>query len=155
MDNLLNIMQGLNGKASADLISSAIVNAVEDGGANPLEVKIKAKILQEALAKAIKEIDFYALAEAEKYGKAGDSLHGAKFSLAEVAVKYDYQSCKDKYYEELLEKQEDLNEEFKQREKMLKTITKPTAVIHPDTGESYEIYPAKKYSTTSVKISLL
>ena len=74
MDNLLTIMQGLNGKASADLISSAIVNAVEDGGANPLEVKIKAKILQEALAKAIKEIDFYALAEASIAPKSKSSL---------------------------------------------------------------------------------
>jgi hypothetical protein len=155
MDNLLTIMQGLNGKASADLISSAIINAVDEGGANPLEVKIKAKILQEALAKAVKEIDFYALAEAEKYGKAGDSLHGAKFSVAEVGTKYDYQSCKDLYYQELLEKQEDLNEEFKMREKFLKAITKPTAVIHPDTGESYEINPPVKYSTTQVKIKLL
>ena len=38
--NLINILQGLNGKASADAISSAIIQSVEDGAANPLEVKI-------------------------------------------------------------------------------------------------------------------
>jgi hypothetical protein len=153
--NLINILQGLNGKASADAISSAIIQSVEDGAANPLEVKIKAKIMQEALASAVKEIDFYAQAEAEKYGRAGDTLHGAKFSIAEVGSRYDYQSCKDLYYQELLEKQADLDELFKEREKFLKAITKPTAVIHPDTGESYEINPPVKYSTTQVKIKLL
>lgn len=54
---------------------------------------------------------------------------------------YDFSNCGDAEFELLSDNQVEINEAIKDREKYLKTITKPTEVIDEDTGEVVLLNP--------------
>jgi len=85
---------------------------------------------------------------------------GTKFSLAETGTKYDYSSCGDPLYDNLIAKKKVIDEEVKSRETFLKTIKDFMIVSIPDpeTGELQEnitITAPIKTSNSSYKVALL
>ena len=122
------------------------------GDYNPLDVELKLKAMEETIKqlRADEDIKQFVLAEAEKYGKSFE-WRGAKMSVREVGVKYDYATTGDSEWAMLDAEIKELTEKKKAREKFLQAIP-VTGTVSPETGEM--IYPPARTSTTSIAVTL-
>ena len=122
------------------------------GEYNPLDVELKLKAMEETIKqlRSDEEIRAFVLSEAEKYGKSFE-WRGAKMSIREVGVKYDYSSTGDSEWAILDAQIKELSEKKKAREKFLQAVP-ASGTVSPETGEM--IYPPAKISTTSIAVTL-
>lgn len=122
------------------------------GEYNPLDVELKLKAMEETIKqlRSDEEIRAFVLSEAEKYGKSFE-WRGAKMSIREVGVKYDYASSGDSEWALLDAQIKELTEKKKAREKFLQAIP-DMGTVSPETGET--IYRPAKTSTTSIAVTL-
>lgn len=136
-------------KASVKSFVERIKSEVLSGEKDPLEFSVIFKSLEEIVKelRSDKDIKETILDEAAKYGNKTFEAKGAKFTIRDSA-RYDYSS--DEKWRELNAEVTKLKEKIKKREEMLKSLT--DEVADPETGEI--IYPAVKYSTTSVSVTL-
>ena len=96
----------------------------------------------------------YLLNAAEKHGKKFQ-YQNAEFIIKEVGTKYNYDNCDDVELKELTQQAEIINEKLKARQDFLKKVPHAGMVItNKETGETYEVYPPFKTSTTAVAVSL-
>jgi hypothetical protein len=93
-----------------------------------------------------------ALNEISQYEK-NSVIKGSEFSIVEAGVKYDYSNCNDLEYNTLNTQLEALKSTLKDRETFLKSIKQPLQMIDENSGEVYIIYPPKKSSTTTLKVT--
>jgi nucleotidyltransferase/DNA polymerase involved in DNA repair len=93
-----------------------------------------------------------ALNEISKFEKNA-VIKGSEFSIVEAGVKYDYSECNDIEYNMLNTKLEALKSTLKDRETFLKSIKQPLQMIDETSGEVYTIYPPKKTSSTTLKVT--
>ena len=92
--------------------------------------------------------------ECEKYGKGESPGYlGAVIQIKETGVKYDFSVCNDPVYERLVEERKIIDEQCKEREKYLKTLSKSKTEIDEDTGDIFQLFPPAKQSTTSYSIT--
>jgi hypothetical protein len=80
-------------------------------------------------------------------------IKGSEFSIVEAGVKYDYSECNDIEYNTLTTQIEALKSTLKDRETFLKSIKQPMQMIDENSGEVFTIYPPKKSSTTTLKVT--
>ena len=122
------------------------------GDYNALDVELKLKAMEETIKQLRSDGDIrkFVLSEAEKYGRSFE-WRGAKMSIREVGVKYDYASTGDSEWALLDAEIKELAEKKKIREKFLQAIP-PTGTVSPKTGEM--IYAPVKTSTTSIAVTL-
>ena len=80
-------------------------------------------------------------------------IKGSEFSIVEAGVKYDYSDCNDLEYNSLSIQLEALKSTLKDRETFLKSIKQPMQMIDENSGEVFTIYPPKKSSTTTLKVT--
>ena len=122
------------------------------GDYNPLDVELKLKAMEEMIKQLRSDEDIrqFVLAEAERHGKSFE-WRGAKMSIREVGVKYDYASTGDSEWALLDAEIKELTEKKKAREKFLQAMP-VTGTVSPETGEM--IYPPSKTSTTSIAVTL-
>lgn len=122
------------------------------GDYNPLDVELKLKAMEETIKqlRSDEEIRAFVLSEAEKYGKSFE-WRGAKMSIREVGVKYDYAATGDSEWAILDAQIKELSEKKKAREKFLQAIP-DMGTVSPETGET--IYRPAKTSTTSIAVTL-
>lgn len=116
-------------------------NEILSGIANPIDIAIQLKAMEDIVKKLRADADIRDLiiSEAEKYGKTFET-NGAKFSIRQ-SVTYEYNDSKI----------DQLKEEIKQRQEMLKNLS--FEVVDPETGEL--LTPAIKKSTDSIAIQLM
>lgn len=93
-----------------------------------------------------------ALNEISQYEKNA-VIKGSEFSIVEAGVKYDYSGCNDLEYNVLNTQIEALKSTLKDRETFLKSIKAPMQIIDETSGEVYTIYPPKKTSSTTLKVT--
>lgn len=93
-----------------------------------------------------------ALNEISQYEK-NSVIKGSEFSIVEAGVKYDFSDCNDLEYNTLSIQLEALKSTLKDRETFLKSIKEPLQLIDETSGECYTIYPPKKTSTTTLKVT--
>ena len=93
-----------------------------------------------------------ALNEISNYEKNA-VIKGSEFSIVEAGVKYDYSDCNDLEYNKLTTQLEALKSTLKDRETFLKSIKEPLQMIDENSGEVYTIYPPKKTSSTTLKVT--
>ena len=122
------------------------------GEYNPLDVELKLKAMEETIKqlRSDEEIRAFVLSEAEKYGKSFE-WRGAKMSIREVGVKYDYAASGDSEWALLDAQIKELTDKKKAREKFLQAIP-DMGTVSPETGET--IYRPAKTSTTSIAVTL-
>ena len=122
------------------------------GDYNPLDVELKLKAIEEITKqlRADEDIRAFVLKEAEKYGKSFE-WKGAKMSIREVGVKYDYATTGDSTWAMLDAEEKAIKEQKKAREKFLQAVP-PNGTVSPETGEL--IMPPAKSSTTSIAVTL-
>jgi hypothetical protein len=116
----------------------------------------KGIVILRALKKAIEDAEekLYddVVEEIFKYGKEGASIHGAKITIKEVGVKYDFENCADVIWNDLNNQIKELTDKRKEREAFLKTLTKQFTYVDDSTGEIITINPAIRKSTTGFVI---
>ena len=93
-----------------------------------------------------------ALNEISQYEK-NSVIKGSEFSIVEAGVKYDYSDCNDLEYNTLTIQLEALKSTLKDRETFLKAIKQPLQMVDETSGECYTLYPPKKTSTTTLKVT--
>ena len=122
------------------------------GDYNPLDVELQLKAMEETIKQLRSDEDIrqFVLSEAEKHGKSFE-WRGAKMSVREVGVKYDYASSGDSEWAMLDAEIKELTEKKKAREKFLQAIP-DMGTVNPETGET--IYRPAKTSTTSIAVTL-
>lgn len=147
------LLDSISGKSHVNALVEALTFNVSEGITNPLEFRVKAKMLIESLEQSIKLTNDDAMTEQMKHGKRAE-MFGAVVDAVETGVKYDYSSTGDSewvMFDNLVAKYTDKR---KQRESFLKTLTKPTHVVDDVTGEIMTINPPIKTSSTTLKITL-
>jgi len=119
---------------------------------NPLDVKLQLKAMEETIKQLQDDDDIrsFIMTEAEKYGKSFE-WRGAKMSIREVGVKYDYATSGDSEWAMIDAEIKELTEKRKAREKFLQNIPE-SGTVSPETGE--QIYRPAKSSTTSIAVTL-
>lgn len=122
------------------------------GDYNPLDVELQLKAMEETIKQLRSDEDIrqFVLSEAEKHGKFFE-WRGAKMSIREVGVKYDYSTSGDSEWAILDAQIKELTEKRKAREKFLQNIPE-MGTVSPETGET--IYRPAKSSTTSIAVTL-
>lgn len=125
------------GKQERKDMIAALKEDILSGKYDLLEMEIRLKSIEDIINSIRKDSDIsgYVIEEAEKYQK-GDVVHGASVTVMSRKT-YDYTSCNDSVYNDLIAQQKQLSDVIKAREAVLRTG------INPDTGE-YINKPAEK-----------
>lgn len=139
--------------SSKELLKSAFADIKEQllsGETSPMKVAIMLKAGEDLFKdlRADEDVRRMILKEAEKNGKSF-AEYGAKFEIKEAGVKYDFTGCNDSVWNELNAKLDNLKEEIKARELILKAHKEAWA-----TSDGEMIYPPGKSSTTTVAVTL-
>lgn len=135
--------------ASALELANNAIEAVVNGEVDPITAHINICRMEQAI-KLYKDNDRVrdiTLRELSKYGKA-HQFGDCRLEEAEVGTKYDYTSCADSRYTEMVKLRETLDIDIKDREKMLKNLPH-SGMADPETGEL--LFPPSKTSKTSIK----
>lgn len=130
------------------------VSEVEAGMIDPLHLLIYLKTMQKICEGIEKKIKDSSLSEANKYPGKSFEFNGAYVSKEELGTKYDYENCQDKIWEMWDAKAKDAATAKKTREAFLKTIKEPFAYTDTETGETWQINPPIKTSTSGIKITI-
>ncbi len=139
METLSIIQQFSLTKTQIDVLARRVLEEIDDGNHNPLNIFICLKAMEELVKRLKDGMAGVVIQEAKKYGKQFDYL-GSRIQLSERRT-YDFSD--DSAWCEL-------DKTKKQREEMLKHITQPVA--DPETGEM--IYPAQFKITPVITITL-
>lgn len=133
-------------KAGIKLFADAIVTAVMDGNADPLDVRIRIDSI-EKIIKAVKDDVSYkdaTLDQADLWPEKTFEKDGVKFTKAESA-KYDYSD--DPTWLLLKEREGQAAQDRKDLEAVLKALKEPTEI------NGVMSYPPSKKATTYVKLT--
>jgi hypothetical protein len=134
--------------------AQSVVNNAKEGLINPLKLHLQVKCLEDLIKQITSNPDYKELTldEAYKYGKAFEQFN-AKFEIKEMGVKYDFTTCGDPIMNGLLEQQETLEQQIKERQKFLKGIpSEGLQTLIED--EVVTLYAPVKTSTTTISVNL-
>ena len=154
MENNKSILfSGPESKSQVQIFAQQIIDQVESGSLDALEVDIRSKALIDALSQIIKSIANLTLAEADKHGKSFE-YKNAKIQVKELGSKWHYDKSNDSKYFSIKSNIEKLDIERKDRETFLKSLKQKTSILDEETGELIEVFPPYKTSTTGVVVTL-
>ena len=148
--NVLNMVP--QNKRDITRVAAFIVSSVIAGDANPLEIDVKLRYLEELISQVRSNTKMKAeiLEEAEKYPEKTFQAYGVEITKTSRGS-YDYKSCGDSFYDGVIQELEELNGYRKEREKLLQNLKENLVV--KETGEI--ISPPQKSSTDSIRVKLL
>lgn len=153
-DRMTQIIKILpNTKAEVIATSQDLIEGLESGEINPLELAKFRKCMTVLLEEIKPVLDKYALDEAEKYGNKFE-LHGVKFEIRQFGTTFSFDNCNDPIYERLLSDFENAKVALDERKEVLKALKTSMEVIDPMTGDVRTAYPPVKRSTTATAVSL-
>ena len=141
---ILNVAPELS-KAAIQSASESIMSKVEAGELKPLDVWMKITTLSKLSEDLKEKLRGLVRSEAETIGKTFD-YQGAKIELSESGVTYDYTNCNDPEWT-------DLKAKLKEREAFLKNVHGIMTLVDRGSGESYDINPPIKKSTSTIKVT--
>jgi len=140
-------------KIQAQIFAQQIIEEVESGNIDSLDVHIRCKALILSLNQVIESIESKTLAEAEKHGKSFD-FKNARIEVKELGSKWHFDKSNDSKYFWIKSKLEKWDTERKDRETFLKSLKQKTSILDEETGELIEVFPPYKTSKTGVVITL-
>lgn len=141
-----------------------VIEQLENGNADPLQIHVFLKNLEQIFKTFTDEKVGKDLAARYRTAlmfavdtEPGNQFekYNAKFQVKETGVKYDETVCNDPVITKLLQEQEHIDNEVKERMEFLKTIPEGGLVVtDQETGETTTIYKPAKSSTTTVSVTL-
>lgn len=154
IEKLIKKNQDLS-KTAANELAEELFNQIQEGESDPLVILARLQFISFAVDEAITKIRKTAVSEVEKYGNEGRSgvvKHGVTFRIKEVGVRYDYKNTQR--WNEIKAEEDKIAESRKDLETRLKTLKSKETVVNEDTGETFELFPPLKSSSTTVEITL-
>ena len=129
--------------------------ALDNGDLSPLELAIRMKWMQEYMKKAKATLTPHVLTDINKYAKGEDiTCFGSRIDRMEASIEYEYADCGDVVWDALQLAKKGHDELIKQREKFLQSIKGQQTLVDDSTGEVYTVFPPKKTSTSTYKVTL-
>lgn len=154
-NNPISALRLMPNKASeVARFSKGIIEAVQNGYANPIEVLVMLRSLEAVSELVREEIEEQIVREADKYTEKKFEAFGALVEKAEVGTKYSYDTSNDVEWERLKTDFETAKAKLSERETFLKALKEPMTVLNEETGEVTKIVPPAKRSKPGVKIYL-
>lgn len=139
-------------KKQIEVFASQLENGLINGQIIASDLLRFQKAMEKVFEKIKPTLIENALNEISKFEK-NPIIKGSEFSIVEAGVKYDYSDCNDLEYNSLSIQLEALKSTLKDRETFLKSIKQPLQLIDETSGECYTVYPPKKTSTTTLKVT--
>jgi len=129
--------------------------ALDNGDLNPEELAIRVKWMEEYIKEAKEAIRPHVLDCIGKYTKGEDiTRYGSRIEPMEAGTRYDYSGCGDVVWDALQLAKKGHDDLIKQREKFLQSIKGQQTLVDDSTGEVYTVFPPKKTSTSTYKVTL-
>jgi hypothetical protein len=129
--------------------------ALDNGELNPLELAIRMKWMEDYMKEAKEAIRPHVLTSVNKYTKGEEiACYGSRIEPMEAGTRYDYSGCGDVVWNELQKAKEAHDKLIKEREKFLQSIKGQQTLVDDSTGEVYTVFPPKKTSTSTYKVTL-
>jgi|APGre2960657404_1045060.scaffolds.fasta_scaffold09785_8 hypothetical protein len=155
MSTILEAFENLPfGKEEVGAFSAQLNEAIENGEIDPLRFKIFVKGMETVFANIKETLDREARNAAEQHGGKEVKVHGATVLLVEAGTKYDYSNCNHPMYSAYQTEEKKYGEMRKALEKTLQSLKGKTIMGDPETGESFEVFPPVKQSTSTLQIRL-
>lgn len=141
-------------QTQVDVFSDQLIQSVQNGEVNPIEILVQLKAFEKVSERVMKEIKPNVLREAGKYPGSSFEFNGNKIEKAELGTKYNYDTCNDPVYKQLMEEGKALSEKIKAREAFLKSLPGQTTIVDDGSGEVITLSPPLKTSAYGVKVSI-
>jgi len=138
-------------KETIATVAQQVVEKVREDG-NVLETITCIDAIGDICKKVREGLEADVLDSLQHHPKGIALILGAKIEAAEVGVKYDYSGCPK--WAELKAQSDSIAAQIKQREALLKTLSKPMVETDSDSGDTIEVLPPSKTSKSSFKITL-
>ena len=139
-------------KAEIEAYSANVKELALSGDVDIIKMARSIKVMEKIVKQFNddKDIQDSIVREAEKYGKG----ELPEIQIREVGNKTDYAVCNHPQYNRICSEIDSLTEQKKSLELYLKSITKPTNFIYPETGEEVILNPLVKTSTTKAVFTI-
>ncbi len=132
--------------------AAKIINDIEDGKINPLNVKLLCKTMEEISEKINEGTKEHQKREAAKYGDKPFAYFGSEMHFTATKTEYDYTMCNDPELSDMQKELKALQDRVKARQEFLKKIQdEEVVVIH---GEAVTLYAPSKRQWHGVKTTL-
>jgi hypothetical protein len=141
-------------RTGVDVFSDGIIESVQNGEMNALELRAHCKAMESIIERVNKETQSHQLKEAANYPEDKFSAFGMEFTKADTYTKYDYSVCNDPVWNQLKKVLDSGNEQLKEREAFLKQVKKPLTELDEGSGEIITIQPPKVTRTAGLKVSM-
>lgn len=132
-----------------------LINSVVGGEVDPIAAFCQLKGLYDSLGLFLKseEVKMAVESAKEKWGTAPAEFQGAKLTITESGVKYDYSVCGDSRWNELTKKKAEIDAEIKEREIFLRGIKGSETIIDEETGVVEKISAPVRTASSCVKVT--
>lgn len=140
--------------SQAVTFAEKLTSEIENGTVSPLDVLAQVKCTEKSFELLKEKLMQFALEEAEKYEKSFE-YKSVKIERAELGTKYDFSKTNDFKLARIEVKVKEFTEQKKARETTLKSLKDKMIEVDEETGETFEIFPPIKTSTTGLKVTLL
>lgn len=152
----LKLFNDLTNKDKVSRMVKNIRNEILEGEINPLEAAVVLKGM-EVFTKALRTdplVQDCTIEELERYNSKSVAFNGAKFTIKDVGVSFDFTGCNDPIWDFLNVQMEELKGKMKDREDLLKSLKKPETMVNDETGEIYTVNPPVRKSKTGYSVTL-
>lgn len=135
--------------------AAQVINEVEDGKRDPIEILLQCKTLEEVAKKIREGTREHQAKEAAKYGEKPFMFQGAELHYTATKTEYKYEACGDPIYARLLEIQEQAAQQVKDREAFLKSLPEDgQMIVEESTGEAVRVRRPAKFQSMGLKVTL-
>ncbi len=141
-------------RTGIDVFSDQLIQSVQEGEVNPLELKAMIKSLEMILERTDKSTKDNQMRAADLFPGNEFEAYGVKFTKGDVYTKYDYSACADPVWEKRFVIAQQAADQLKEREAFLKTLKAPLTVVDDESGEVATINPPKVSRTPGLKLSI-
>ncbi|WP_289872904.1 hypothetical protein [uncultured Duncaniella sp.] len=155
-----NAIQPLNNtmalsKSSQTDFANNLIKSVTKGEVDPIAAFCQIRGLSDSLSLFLKNEEVKEAVDKakEKWGSAPAEFHGAKLTITESGVKYDFSVCNDSKWNDLYEQKKEIEALLKEREAFLRGIRQCETVVDEETGEISKLYAPARSASTCVKVT--
>jgi hypothetical protein len=143
-------------KDEQDVFVDKLIKSLQSGDIDPLKVEAQMVNLEQVVKKyrSNKIVKDAVLTEAEKYGEKSFDIYGANVQIKEVGTKYNFLEVGHEKYNEICKEIDFLSEKKKELETILKAHSEKWVEVDFDSGNTYEVLPLSKSSTTQVVLTI-
>lgn len=137
-----------------DLFSDQLIEDVQGGNLNPLELRAMVKSLELIIERVNKATQDNQLRAADLFPGSSFEACGVKFTKGDIYTSYNFEGCNDPEWMLFSQQVISAKKSLSEREAFLKTLKVPLTFVDKETGEAITINPPVKKSTPGLKVSI-